>query len=53
MDRRNRAFQRVLVAGDEDEEKANNGVNVIDDRHLPNAVDVATSLRKRTRKGKA
>ena len=51
MDRRDGAFRRVLVAGDENEEEANNGDDVVDDRHLPDAVRVATSLRTRTRKG--
>ena len=51
MDRRNGAFQRVLVAGDEDKEEANDGEDVVGDRHLPNAIRLATSLRTRTWKG--
>ena len=51
MNQRDGAFRRVFVAGNENKEKANDGDDVVNDRHLLDAVDVATLLRTRTQKG--
>ena len=53
MDWRDGAFWRVYFAGDEDETESDDEDDVVDNRHLPDVVRVATSLRTAEGRGMA